>query len=116
MSSTDPNSICNEDTGERLIHFAAKKGSPGCLIILLQSPDIIVSVQDRNGNTALHHAASSVHAFPCVRLLLSSSKIKELIHVKNCDGDTALKVAEKEENVMAAKTLQSFVEASNSSQ
>lgn len=82
-----------DETGLGLIHWAADRNQLEILTELLALPGISVDLQDSDGQTALHYAASCGHK-ECLQMLLARGADKK---VTNEDGETAEDIAYDEE-------------------
>lgn len=78
-----------DDTGLGLVHWAADRNQLNILRALLELPSLDINLQDSDGQTALHYAASCGHG-DCLELLVAQNADKG---IRNTDGETALDIA-----------------------
>lgn len=78
-----------DESGLGLIHWAADRNQLEILCELLKIPGIKINLQDSDGQTALHYAASCGHK-DTLELLLGQGADRS---IANSDGETALDIA-----------------------
>lgn len=78
-----------DDSGLGLIHWAADRNQLEILRELLQIPGVQVNLQDSEGQTALHYAASCGHK-DILQLLLTKGSDR---NIANADGETPVDIA-----------------------
>lgn len=101
---TDLINICNKN-GQTALHLAVDCRNLTVIDYLMYT-NVDVSLQDVEGNTALHVAVNKSVPITIFKLLLSpGSEVQKYIDLKNYDGHTALHLAVKLNNIPATKLL-----------
>lgn len=78
-----------DESGLGLIHWAADRNQLDILRALIGLPTLDINLQDSDGQTALHYAASCGHK-DCLELLVAKGADRGII---STDGETALDIA-----------------------
>lgn len=96
-----------DESGLGLIHWAADRNQLEILRELLQMPGIQVNLQDSEGQTALHYAASCGHK-DILQLLLTTGSDR---NIANADGETPVDIAYDDSIVLLLSHLHKVTSA-----
>ena len=91
MDTNELNSL--DEHGLGLVHWASDRGNVDILTLILSTKGVNVDLQDSEGQTALHYAASCSHK-ACIKILLQSGANKEIL---DSEGNSCCDAADDNE-------------------